>query len=481
MIVRAKRHIDRTTAINLVCAGVLSGLGLFRLTGYDTITVILCLFVVALFLAPKHYAIMVVVSVFIGLICGYWRGAVFNDRLQSYQHLYGNKVIMHVFADSSATYSNNAQLEFDATHIAVVSPTPTNLPGKIVVSGYGVTSILRGDTVTVEGVLRSRKGAKIAGVSYAQLRVERRSASPIEAMRRNFLAGLATSLPEPHDQFAAGLLIGQRSELPDSVTQTLRTVGLSHVIAVSGYNLTIMAEVARRYMGKKSKFRSTMGSIVLVLLFVALAGSSASIARAALVSILTICAAHYGRQVKPLTLLLLAAGYTAVQNPINLWLDIGWYLSFLAFFGVLIVAPTIIGRLYNSRQRQPHPITALLVETVSAQIMTVPITMYVFGQVSVVSLVANLFVVPFVPMAMLLSVVAGLAGMVVPQVAAIVAWPAKILLDFMLSIASLFSRLPHALAHTSLVAWQMLALYAIIVALVLTLRRKTPDSSIISE
>ena len=415
-----------------------------------------------------------------GLLLGWWRGGVYLQQLSPYSELNGKKVVMTVTADSSGVYGQNSQLEFDGSHVNVLAPYEVKIPGRVLISGFGANSILRGDTVSVSGTLHIRRGSKQAGISYGQIQVLSRSGSYLEKVRRDFLAGLATALPEPNDQFAAGLLIGQRSELSDNVTNTLRIVGLSHVIAVSGYNLTILAEVARKRFGKKSAYRSTIIGLVLVVLFVALAGSSASIARAAFVSILTIVAAHYGRSVKPLLLILLAAGYTAFANPLNIWTDIGWYLSFLAFFGVLVVAPAVQNRIYKHK-KEPSTYTAILIETASAQIMTIPIVMYIFAQVSLVSLVANIIVVPLVPLAMLLSLFAGLAGMLVPTMVAVIAWPARVLLDFMLGVSALLARIPHALASVGLSVYGMVLIYAIIILLVIVARHKTPARATITE
>ncbi len=413
-----------------------------------------------------------VLAIVFGVSIGLWRGGVFLPRIAPYQELAQQKVTVQVKAESSAVYNETKQLEFDASDVHVLSPYDVRVPGMMVISGFGENSVLRGDVVTVSGKLHTRRGGKQAGISFGQLHVESRSSSALEKVRRDFLAGLNTALPEPHGQFAAGILIGQRSTLPDDVSDMLRTVGLSHVIAVSGYNLTIMAEVARRRFGKKSKYRTTLMSAGLILLFVAIAGSSASIARAAFVSLLSLFAAHYGRTVKPLLLLLLAAAYTAYVNPLNLWTDIGWYLSFLAFFGVLIVAPAVTGRFFAAKD--PNPVVKLLIETSSAQLMTVPIVLFIFGEVSLISLIANLLVVPLVPVAMLLSLIAGVAGMLVPLSAGVIAWPAKMLLSFMLQLSSLLARVPHALSELQISAGVMLLLYAAVIGAVIIMKRKTP-------
>ena len=123
----------------------------------------------------------------------------------------------------------------------------------------------------------------------------------------------------------------------------------------------------------------------------------------------------------------------------------------------------------------------LLIETASAQFMTVPITMYLFGQVSLIALLANIIVVPLVPLAMLLSLLSGIAGMLAPSVSAIIAWPAKMLLDSMLGVSEILSRVPHAFTGVSLNAWQMTAAYVLVVVVIIALRHKAASSSIISE
>ena len=432
-----------------------------------------CLFAAIFLLAAlRHrHALSVVAVLLLGFGVGLWRGGNFLKLITPYQDLSGKKVTVLVKADSSAVYGKNKQMEFDASHVMIVAPYRVTLPGRMLITGYGSNSLLRGDTVQVSGKLYARRGGKQAGISYGEIQVLARSSSLLERLRRNFLTGLATALPEPHDQFAAGLLIGQRSELPTNVTTTLQIVGLSHVIAVSGYNLTILAEVARRKLGKKSKFRSTVISIGLILLFVGLAGSSSSIARAAFVSLLTVVAAHYGRSVQPLLLILLAAAYTTLSNPLNLWTDIGWYLSFLAFFGVLIIAPAVQKRFLGNK-KEPNTVVLLVIETSSAQVMTIPIIMYIFGQVSMVSLMSNILVVPLVPLAMLLSVVAGLGGMIAPAVAGVLAWPARMLLGFMLGVCSLLSRIPHAMSSLQIGVVVMCSMYAALVIVVIVMRKK---------
>jgi competence protein ComEC len=212
---------------------------------------------------------------------------------------------------------------------------------------------------------------------------------------------------------------------------------------------------------------------VLVLVFIVLVGNSPSIMRAALVSFISIITWYYGRNIRPVLLILLVAAITAGINPIYLWSDIGWYLSFLAFFGVLVLAPLIIRRI--SHRKQPKLITLVLVETIAAQVMTMPIIIYIFGRASLVSIPANLLVVPFVPLAMLLALIAGVCGMIASTASGVIAVPARLILTYMLDVANLFSRIPHVVMERSMGLVQMLYMYCLLGGVVVILGLKNGD------
>jgi competence protein ComEC len=272
--------------------------------------------------------------------------------------------------------------------------------------------------------------------------------------------------------FAMGLLVGQRATLPASAKQDLLMVGLTHIIAVSGYNLTIILHASQRLMGRRSKRISTLLSFSLIGVFLLLAGASASIVRAAIVSTLSIIASYYGRSFKPLNLLALAAVITAWANPFYVWSDLSWYLSFLAFYGVMVVSPLVQTR-WPGRWHQTL-VGGVALESVCAEMMSLPFILYVFGQMSFIGLPANVLVVTLVPLAMLLSAVAGLAGMLASGAAGWLAWPADLLLNYMLDIAHLMAHVPRIFVQNlSLPLPAMLGLYGMIILLTTMLWHKT--------
>ena len=428
----------RTSLLVVGCVGCLVGLGLAR-RGYSA-TVAATVFSLALCIALAHRRTPGALA-FLGLfgVClGLWRGDVVQQRLATYAPLYGHVVTVQVRVLSDGTYGKSKQLTFDADQITL--PDGRRLPGKLAVSGFGLNGVYFGDQLKITGKLRTTLGAAQGRLGFAQLTLVRHQPSLIGDIRRRFATGLQNALPEPLDGFALGLLVGQRATLPTDVKDTLLMVGLTHIIAVSGYNLTIILRASKGLLANRSKRLSTMLSLSLIILFLLITGFSASIVRAAAVSTLSIYASYYGRTFQPLLLILLVAAGTALVKPSYLWSDPGWYLSFLAFGGVMILSPLLAARLPPFVRQST--LLMIAVESLAAEMVTLPYLLHTFGQMSVVGLLANTLIAIAIPLAMLLSAMAGLVGVFAATVAGWVAWPATILLTYMLGTAQLISHWP---------------------------------------
>jgi competence protein ComEC len=462
------------------CVSFLVGLGLARRVYFAEPLVVIVLAVAAILLFRKRNIVSLTCLVLVAVLGGLWRGSVYMQNVAVYDEWLKRPVVIEAVATSDAVYGERTQLSFTANQAVITDPEEVHLAGSLRVEGFGVPMVYKGDVVQVEGKLFPTRGANQARISFAELSVVRPGDSPIDSLRRRFVAGLQSVLPEPAASFGAGLLIGQRSTLPKETNDVLAVAGLTHLVAVSGYNLTILIGASRRLWGKRSKFQSALFSVALIVLFLLITGLSASIVRAAIVSLLSLGAWYYGREFKPLVLLALPAALTAGWNPFYVWSDIGWYLSFLAFFGVLGVAPLLARRL--SKTGKVNAITAVLLESVSAQVLTLPLIMYIFGRMSVIGLLANVLVVPLVPLAMLGVLVAGIGGMVAPVISGWLAWPTSLVLTYMLDVAAALSRLPRAAIEQTLRWWQMVVFYGCIaLATAVLWRRVPPKNDIMTE
>jgi competence protein ComEC len=390
---------------------------------------------------------------------GWWRGGAYYRSLVGYKNLYGHMVTVKVVAKTDGVYVDNGNLSFDGGSVQITSPTYMKLPGVLKVESRGVSAVFRDDVIEVTGRLSPTVGSRQGSVKYATARLVARRISRLDQLRLQFNAAMFSVLPEPQGSFGLGILIGQRSTLPREVGERLSAVGLTHIIAVSGYNLTIII----RFLGKRfgrSKFQTLTISLFLIVVFVLITGFSASIVRAAIVSMLSLGSWYYGRTIKPLLVLLLSAVITVGWYPVYIWSDIGWYLSFLAFFGVMIIGPLVTRLVW--REREPRGLIPLIVESASAQIMAAPFIMYVFKETSLIALPANVLIVPLVPLAMLLSAVAGVGGMFMSQLGPLLAWPAKMLLGYMLQMVDWLSRTPHAVWAYALPLKIMIGFYVLV-------------------
>lgn len=455
----------RTTLIAVGCFSALAGLGLARKISFAPPDIILIFWPILLLLKKKN-SFALVMTILLGLGMGLWRGTEYMQKLYELKSLTGYSATVDVTATSDAAYGNRYQMEFTANH-AVLTETGQKLAGSFKISGFGENMIYRGDRLEVKGKLYPMRGSNQARIAYAQVKRVGSGQNWYASLSRRFAAGMQNALPEPVASFSMGLLIGQRTNMPDTITAELTAVGLVHIVAVSGYNLTILIRGVQR-IRLRSKYQQLVLSLALIGLFVSVTGFSASIVRAALVSVLGLWAWYYGRTLRPIVLIALAAAITGLLNPFYVWGDMSWYLSFLAFFGILIIAPVIQARFFR---RQPKFLTAVVLETLSAELMTLPLIMMTFSQLSLVALVANAIIVPLVPMAMLLGAVAGAAGAIIPQLAGWLAWPASLLMTYMLDVIHIMASIPSVLLHASINITYMLSFYLFVLIAVLAARK----------
>lgn len=460
------RRFRRTTLITVGSVSVLAGLGASRKIGIEPEIWLLTFLPTLILLKKKNIASLILVMV-LGFSLGLWRGNLYMQKLADINGLAQQKVTIEASASSDAVYGTRSQIEFTASQIKLLRPRQRNLTGNAKISGFGVPMVYRGDRVLITGKLYPMRGANQIRIAYAQLKIVAVSDSWFGKLTRTFSTGMENALPEPQASFGLGLLVGQRTNLPADIVTQLTAVGLVHIVAVSGYNLTILVRAAQR-LRIRSKYQRTLMTLGLILAFILVTGFSASIVRAAIVSVLSLWAWYYGRAIKPVLIIFFSAALTALFNPFYVWSDIGWYLSFLAFFGVLVVAPLISARF----KKPPQLLTQVIVETLSAEIMTLPLIMMTFGQMSLIALIANALVVPVIPVAMLASAVAALGGALIPAYAGWLAWPANLLLTYILDLVHMMSHIPHVVYKAGISPTLMLSTYTLVVVALAVLHKR---------
>lgn len=425
--------------------------------------------VLAIFCFWKRFYYLVPLLFLSGFMFGMCRGSMIQSGLGAFRPLYGKIAVIKGSVKDDVDVNPSGQL---TVRLNMLSFGEKLLPGVLWLTTSG-GDIKRGDILVVKGQLQEGFG-NYAGVIYRaniESVIHPEPGDVARQVRDWFADGVRRAMPDPEASLGIGYLVGQRRALPADLVVALQIVGLTHIVVASGYNLTILVRLSRRMFVKVSKYLSVLSSGAMIVAFVAITGMSPSMTRAGLVSGLSLLAWYYGRKFHPIVILLLAVAITVIVDPSYAWGDLGWQLSFAAFAGVMIVAP--LAQRYLFGDKKPGAIGQILGETVSAQLVTAPIIIMSFGQLSNVAIISNLLVLPFVPLAMLLTFIAGLGGLIIPMWAPIIGLPAKWLLAYMIGVIDNLATLPWAVSVVN-ISWLVFAgCYLVIVVACIYMWRVT--------
>ncbi len=248
-------------------------------------------------------------------------------------------------------------------------------------------------------------------------------------IRETCRATMVRLLPEPQASLIVGILLGIQSSIPDDVYANFSATGTSHILVVSGWNFTIVAALlggftARLRLGRWPAFWFTLAIMWIYALFT---GGSAAVLRAAVMASLMVLARSSERRSEPWTLLLAACWIISAADPHTLW-DLGFQLSALATASLFAFARPVEGWIGS---RRPFvwpwmaPFTEALTATLAAQVLTLPLILSAFGNLSLIAPLANVLLVPVVPYAMLfgsLALVGGLLWLPLGQILGLLLW-----------------------------------------------------------
>ncbi|MBI2864520.1 MAG: ComEC/Rec2 family competence protein [Chloroflexi bacterium] len=266
---------------------------------------------------------------------------------------------------------------------------------------------------------------------------------------------LGSTLPEPEASIGQGVLLGSRSAIPGYLAQAFAVTGTTHILAISGYNITLIAAaifaVATRFFGRN---RATYVAALGIGLYAILAGASPSVLRAAVMGVLVIVAYRLGRQNVVLNALAVSAAGLVLAQPFWLW-DASFQLSFLSTIGLIFLARPLAAALLEAASRTgvlSIPLlgkaAGLLAEsvaiTLAATIYTLPLAAFSFHQISLVTLVANLFAVPSLPPIIAVSAAIAAVGLIYLPLAQLVAYASWPIIAYLVGVVGLFAGVPGA-------------------------------------
>ncbi len=253
------------------------------------------------------------------------------------------------------------------------------------------------------------------------------------------------SYNEPQASLLAGIILGNQNGMPAELTQAFQATGTTHIIALSGFNVTIIVSsvmvVLVRLIGRRWAW---IPGLLLVILFVVMSGASASVVRAAVMAVIVQLGLFLGRPIHPARLLSYTALIMLWENPLILLHDLGFQLSFLATFGLVFLSKPLATKL--TRIPETLGLRENLATTLSAIIATEPLLLWRFGRLSLIAPLVNIVVLPMIPLAMGLGTLS-LVGMAVPLIATPIVATTDALLRIILICITTGSRLPIALVY----------------------------------
>jgi competence protein ComEC len=247
---------------------------------------------------------------------------------------------------------------------------------------------------------------------------------------------------EPQGSLLLGLLTGAQSGLPQHLSDSFRTAGLSHIVAVSGYNVTIVLLILSGLLCWLPVRKRVLPLVIALMAYGIMTGGSPPVIRAVIMGILGLVAIILGRQTVPRLTVLWTASMMVMMRPLAISDDVSFQLSFLAVIGLMELSPWLLKLLRNVPDTLG--IRTSLAATIAAQIMTLPLTIFVFRQISLVAPFTNVLVAPLIPLAMLLGFIATLAGTLWLPLGMALGYPAWAVLELIILIAETGAKVPWA-------------------------------------
>lgn len=346
---------------------------------------------------------------------------------------------------------------------------------KIQISAPCLPRYSYGDILKIKGVLKKSNDyyfhQQIFGIIYNPEILEKIGTNGhflvklVYNIGNKFEASLNQTLNEPYASFAAGLILGSKRNIPEDLITDFNRTGTTHIIAVSGYNVTIIIVNLGLLMGLFSRKLRFWGSLGIILGFVVMTGAPASVVRAGILTGLMAWGKFEGRRANMTILLLLVASLMLVFNPYALKYDISFQLSFLAFAGLIYLSP-IIAKIRIS-QVLPDIWRASFAETMGAQIMVLPILIYYFGRLSLVSPIANILILWIIPTTMLFVFLIGLGGLIWIFLGKMFGYIGWLFLKYIIIVVETLSKIPWASYEMKISQGWWLAIFYLLIGFII--------------
>jgi competence protein ComEC len=362
---------------------------------------------------------------------------------------------------------------------------PVNAKEKILITKWPYPQYEYGDKLKITGLLKEPQFFEdfnykdylakdgIFGVMYQPQigLLEKNNANRLKsfliAVKNKMTDGLNRIMPRPQSAFLEALIFGQESNISDGWKEKLNLTGTRHIAAVSGMNITILTLLISDFLLFLGfwKKQALYSSIILIFFYILMIGAPISAIRAGIMAAFFLAAQYLGRPSNGLRAVVLAAAIMLLFNPLLLTKDIGFQLSFLAVMG-LILLQSKLGDVFGAIPDW-FQLRSNLSATLAAQIFALPILIYNFGQVSLLSPITNILVLPFIPIITILGFVSMVVTVFWSGLGQFLSWPVWLMLTYLMKIIELFSNFSWASFVFHNVSWVFLFVFYAFLGLII--------------
>ncbi|MFM7280053.1 MAG: ComEC/Rec2 family competence protein [Microcystis aeruginosa] len=263
-------------------------------------------------------------------------------------------------------------------------------------------------------------------------------------IRQRIVEAQIQGLGQEKGTLLSSITLGRQAvNLPAKITDLFIKTGLAHILAASGFHVSILLGFVLTVTRNLSPKQQFIIAVTILIIYGTLTGLQPSVMRAILMGIGALIGLLYNRQVNSLGSLLLAATILLLWQPLWIW-DLGFQLSFLATLGLIITVPL----LKNKIDYFPNLIAEPIAISLAATLWTMPLLMFTFNSIALYNIPINIITTPLITLISLGGVFTAFLGLIYPPLGSIGASILYYPLELLLQITNFFSRLPFSTYST---------------------------------
>jgi len=428
-----------------------------------------------------HYKNLVVIGFCIlFLVLGIWRHQsvelkIMNNELEKFNDLNQDVTLIGIVSTEPDIREKSIKLTIKTEKI-YYETRPRNVNGKVLVMASRYPEYKYGNKLEITGKLETppvfedfnykdylKKDGIYSVMSFPEIElVSQNSGNPVYkilfSFKNKFKEIARQFISPPQEGFLEALIFGDEENISQEWKNKLNLTGTRHIAAVSGMNITIISFLILNFLLLLGFWRNQAFyfTIFLLILYILMIGAPASAVRAGVMAGILLLAQHLGRMSVAQRAVVFAATFMLFLNPLLLRLDVGFQLSFLAILGMIYLQPFFSDIFKKIPNPKFFPIRTTLSATISAQIFTLPILVYNFGYIPLVSPITNILIVPFLAPITILIFIFGLSGMIFSGFGLILSWPTWLVLSYLVGIIDWFSKITFVSLNLNNVHWAWL-------------------------